>query len=138
MVRVGGPRHRFGSSGGRSKSTSPDSKDENFHITSWRKWHWKRYRKVKMEYSLSVVVPAVDFSPAGVAQVEAPVRGQLIHRVEVQRVFVAADFADFRSRSFLLLLHMQVTSCEACMRCAPVRDQSCGAVLGHPHGSLKA
>ena len=87
-----------------------------------------------MEYSPRVVILAVDFGSTGEAQVVAPVRGQLIHRVEVQRVFVAAAFAHFRSRSCLLLLHMQVISCEACMRCAPVRDQSCGAVLDHPHG----
>ena len=36
---------------------------------------------VEMKYALSVVVPAVHFSPAGVAQVEVPVRGLLITRV---------------------------------------------------------
>ena len=61
------------------------------------------------------MVPAVHFSPAGVAQVEAPVRGLLIHRVQVQQVFLAAAFAHFRAWSCLLLLHMQVTSCEVCM-----------------------
>ena len=58
---------------------------------------------------------AVGISSAGEAQVEAPVRGQLIHRVEVQQVFLAAAFAVFRPWSCSLLLHMQVTSCEACM-----------------------
>ena len=62
------------------------------------------------------MVPAVHFSSAGVAQVMAPVRGQLIHRVQVQDVFLAAAFAHFGSQSCLLLLHMQVTSCEVCMQ----------------------
>ena len=67
-----------------------------------------------MDYSLSVVVPAIHFSSAGVTEVVVPVRGLLITRVEVQRVFLAASFARFGSRSCLLLLHVHVTSCEAC------------------------
>ena len=46
-----------------------------------------------MIYSLSVVVPAVDFSSAGETEVVVPVRGKLITRVEVQLVFLAARFA---------------------------------------------
>ena len=71
-----------------------------------------------------MVILAVDFGSTGVAQVEAPVRGLLITRVQGQQVFLAAAFAHFGAWSCLLLLHMQVISCEACMQCAPVRDQS--------------
>ena len=74
------------------------------------------YRKVEMTgYSLCVVLFAFGISSAGEAQVEAPVRGLLTTRVEVERVLLTAALAHFRSGSCLLLLHMQVTSCEACM-----------------------
>ena len=74
----------------------------------------KGYLEIERKYSPNVMVLAVKVSSAGEAQVVAPIRGQLIHRVEVQQVFLTAALAQFRSWSCSLLLHMQVTSCEAC------------------------
>ena len=136
MVRVGGPRLRFGSGIIRVTLTGQPLgiMMSTFHLAANNTE--MGYQNVDMEYSLNVVVLAVHISPAGVAQVQAPVRGLLITRVQVELVFLVAAFADFGSRSCLLLLHMQVTSCGSCMQCAPIRGQSCGAVLGHPHALL--